>query len=288
MKILVTGSSGMVGTALCKELKKEHEVYGIDIKEGEETSDLIDLRFPFLCSFEPDLVIHLAATARVYKTVIDPQIAFDNISMTNHILEWTKRNKIPKFILASSRECYGNQTELPVPEIKANQRNSESPYTASKIAGEAMCYAFEECYGLDFKILRFSNVYGKYDTSDRFIPKLMHAIRNNEDFTIYGERKALSFTYIDDCISGILHVIKYWVNLPNELNVSAEGHDRLVDVAYMIKDMTGSPINILIGETLTGEVWDYIADISEMRKTGWSPKNTLAEGIKKSIEYYGA
>src|SRR5207253_8992660 len=89
---------------------------------------------------------------------------------------------------------------------------TESPYSASKIAGEAMIYAYARCYDLPYLVFRFSNVYGRFDNDlhrmVRVLPLWIHKLARSEPITVYGEDKTLDFTYVDDCIEGITRGIE--------------------------------------------------------------------------------
>lgn len=295
MKILVTGSSGMIGSALVQRLKTEgYDVDCLDIespKYHKYGTIIHDLRQPIKNQAYYDLVIHLAANARVHDLVIDPEKALDNIKMTHNILEFCRNNNIPRFLFASSREVYGN-TNFSVYEDYGSQRDGKNVYTSSKIAGESYCHAYRECYGIDTIITRFSNVYGRYDESNRFIPKAISKLRKNETFEIYGADKILDFTYLDDCVDGIIHLVKFWdTHLKNsgfkEFNIASGESSRLEDVAYMLKYILQSDSNIVVGDRLTGELDAFRANIDRMYSVfGWRPKTTLPDGLAKSTNYY--
>jgi len=300
MRILITGSSGMIGSALVDKLIEEgHDVIGLDeaypIFNNYQPTILHDLRHQIENSkiqeseMKFDLMIHLAANARVYNSVKNPKLSYDNISMTYWALEFARKNHIPKFLFASSRETYGNGNELPVAEDKSSHRKTESPYTASKISGEAYCYAYAECYGMDTKIMRYSNVYGKYDNSDRFVPKAIKKMKANEPFEIWGDGKSMSFTYIDDCIDGTMTLINRWDEAKDrEYNIASDTQDSLISVAERIKKELFSSSGILITDNLVGEVMNFQADITKMKNLGWTPKVSIEEGINKSINWYAS
>ena len=292
--ILVTGSSGMIGTALIQKLQqKNYTIYGFDIKkpviyDGFKYK-VVDLTKPINESLDVtiDLVVHLAAHARVYELVLDPSKALENIVMTHNIFEWCRKKEVKRVLFASSRETYGDQTELPIKEDVANQRFSKSIYTTGKICGESYCYSYNHCYNIQCKIMRLSNVYGKYDFSDRFIPKIINQLINNQDVTINGENKTLDFTYLDDCVNGIYTLINKWgTSNFSEYNIASGTQSKLLDVAKEIKKLLKSKSKIGIGENLTGEVFNYQADISRMKNIGYAPKIKIQDGMQKSIDYY--
>lgn len=291
MKIIVTGSSGTIGSVLCEKLQERgHTVIGVDIKKPQVKVKTIyqDLRKGFTKKIKGiDMVIHLAANARVHPLVIKPNLALDNIKMIHNALEFCRANKIKKFLFSSSRECYGEGDGKPTKEELANQRRSMSPYTTSKIAGESYCYSYENCYGIGCRIMRFSNVYGKYDDSDRFIPKIIRKFINNLPFEIWGENKTLDFTYVDDCVAGIITLVEKWDGLKyKEYNIASGKPSKLIDVAKLIKKELKSDSPIQIGTTKTGEIDRYTADIGRIKQMGWAPKVNIKEGIEKSIGYY--
>ena len=297
-KILVTGSSGTVGTRLCEKLSEEkYEIVGVDLNPNKwndrinELTIIGDLRSKQTFENLPediDLVIHLAANARVYNLVIDPSLARDNFETLFNTLEFCRKGNIKKFIFASSREVYGNSKQIIHTENEAYVRNCESPYTASKIGGEALIHAYQQCYGINFIITRFSNVYGMYDDSDRVIPLFIKLTKENKDLVVYGKEKLLDFTYIDDTISGVLKCVENFDQVKNDVfNIASGEALSIIEVAQLIQKYTNNKNKIIIKENRTGEVVKFIADISKAtQKLSYEPKTTIAEGIKKSIEWY--
>lgn len=303
MKILVTGSSGTIGTRLCEKLLEAgHTVVGADWEKcpwKKEVEDLridIDLRdkdqFHKLPT-DVELIIHLAANARVYELVENPDRAMDNFIDTFNMLEFARRNNIKKFMFASSRETYGN-IHLPegqkYAEDKAHFMTCESPYTASKIGGEALCEAYKRCYGIETIIWRFSNVYGMYDNSIRVVPLYFRQAKAGEPLKVFGKDKCLDFTYIDDCVAGIMLGIDKWEAGKNDTYNLAYGQGTtILHLAERMKELLHSESPIEMGVARTGEVTHYIADISKAQRVlGYSPQTPFDRGIEKSVEWYKA
>lgn len=301
MKILVTGSSGTIGTRLCERLLEAgQDVVGADWepckwnKEVEALRIDIDLRKKELYHLLPtdaELIIHLAANARVYELVENPDRAMDNFIDTFNMLEFARVNGIRKFMFASSRETYGN-IHLPAGqkygEDKAHFMTCESPYTASKIGGEALCEAYKRCYGIDTIIWRFSNVYGMYDDSIRVVPLYFRQARAGETMNVFGKDKCLDFTYIDDCVTGIMLGIEKWETAKNDTYNLAYGEgSTILQLAEYMKEELNSDSPMNVGNARTGEVTHYIADISKAQKVlGYQPTTTLREGVKKAVAWY--
>ena len=297
-KILVTGSSGTIGTALCETLmEKGYKIVGIDIKQNKWSekvdritiiSDLRDKKFFSKLPDDFDMIIHLAANARVYNLVKNPILARDNFEILFNILEFSRLKNIDSFIFASSREVYGNSDKIFHSEEEAYVKNCESPYTATKIGGEALVHSYQQCYDIDFVILRFSNVYGMYDDSDRVIPVFIEAAKQTKDLTVFGKDKLLDFTYIDDCVNGIMSSIENFDAVKNNtFNIASGKGITIVELAKIILNKMESRGKIVVKESRTGEVTKCIVDITRARELlNYEPKVSIEEGVERAIEWY--
>jgi len=298
-KILITGSSGTIGTRLFEKLLENgYEVIGFDKNKNQWHShlnkltiigNLLNKKDIEKLPVDFDLVIHLAANARVYDLVVSPDLALENIISTYNILEFCRKKGIGKIIFSSSREVYGNRKNPIAKEEEADIHFCESPYAASKISDEALIYSYSKCYGIDYIIFRFSNVYGMYDKSNRFVPLVIRKMKKNEDIYIYGKNKLLDFTYIDDCISGIIKAIEYFSkNKNNIFNIASSKGERLVKVAEIIKRKLKSKSRIFIEKNRAGEVIKFVADISKAKRLlRYKPNCLIEDGVSLSVDWYG-
>src|SRR5690349_2674897 len=221
MRVLITGSSGQIGTNLAlRLLDAGYDVFGVDRRINTWTDRVLtllqDLAAPYRdfaggiggVPYPPcDLVVHLAANAKVHELVQHPHRAMENIALTFNVLEYCRHNRLP-IIFSSSREVYGDIHHYITEEQQANFSFTESPYSASKVAGEAFVYSYARCYDLRYLVFRFSNVYGRYDNDiermERVIPLFIRAMSGGAPVTVYGREKILDFTYVDDCVDGIV------------------------------------------------------------------------------------
>jgi nucleoside-diphosphate-sugar epimerase len=298
MRILLTGSSGMIGTRLFEKLQFAHDVVGLDRRKNEwneslnEKTILIDLLKENNLSKIPrniDLIIHLAANARVYELIKNPTLAIENIFSTYNVLEFARKSKIKKIIFSSSREIYGSSSDdCSVSEEEVDIRRCENSYSASKISGEALIYAYGKTFGLDSAVVRFSNIYGMYDTSDRVIPLWISQALKNETLLIYQKNKVLDFAYIDDAIDGLVEVIRRFDNIKGEtLNIASGNGLKLTYIAGKIRELIGSESKIVIKTNRPGEVCKFQADISKASKLlDFKPKTDVDEGLAKTIDWY--
>jgi len=295
---LLTGSSGTIGTRLFETLLPRHEVVGADIKmnkwnpEVNRHTTIVDLRDRGQFSMLPagfDMVIHFAANARVYELVKEPELALDNVVMTFNVLEYARRNRIGRVLFASSRESYGNiMDNEAISEDRVRLDNCESPYAASKVSGEAMVQAYRRAYGLNFVMVRFSNVYGMYDDSERVVPLWIRQCMKGEDLIVYGKDKLLDFTYIDDAVDAVVRAIDRFDNVGgNTFNIACGEAVGLLDVANILKRLLNSSSKMVIQGNRPGEVWKFKADISKARRLlDYQPKVRISEGLAKSVSWY--
>ncbi|MEK7793317.1 MAG: NAD-dependent epimerase/dehydratase family protein [Candidatus Hydrogenedentota bacterium] len=307
MRVLITGSSGQIGTNLGLRLLDEgHFVFGVDIRPNTWTDRietlLQDLSVPY-ANFDEgigharypagiDVVVHLAAHAKVHELVEQPDRALENVSMTFNVLEYCRRHRLP-VVFSSSREVYGDIHRYITEESHADFAFTESPYSASKIAGEAFVYSYAQCYGLRYLVFRFSNVYGRYDNDiermERVIPLFIRKIGAREPITVYGENKVLDFTYVDDCVNGIVRGIELLVkggDVNHTINLAYGNGQSLVTMAKYIGHTLGVEPNITVEPSRVGEVTHYVANIGKARAIlGYNPSVMLDEGIRKAVEW---
>ncbi len=307
MRLLITGSSGQIGTNLGLKLQNEgHYVFGVDKRRNTWTDEIEtlyqDLSMPYR-NFDVgighveypeklDAVVHFAAHAKVHELVVNPARALENITMTFNVLEFCRRHNLP-IIFSSSREVYGDIHRYITEESHADFAFTESPYSASKISGEALVYSYAQCYNLPYLVFRFSNVYGRYDNDldrmERVIPLFIRKISQREPITIYGEEKVLDFTYVDDCVAGVSAGIEKLVSgeIKNHtINLAYGQGNSLVNMAKYIAEALNIEPDVTIEPSRVGEVTHYVANIGKAHALlGYQPQTTLREGIRKSVEW---
>ena len=303
MRVLITGSSGQIGTNLALRLQGDgHEVFGVDIRVNPFTDDfrylLQDLTFSggIGDDYPPvDLVVHLAAHAKVHELVREPRRALENAIMTFNVLEYCRKYDLP-LVFSSTREVYGDVHRFEeYGEATADFAFTESPYSASKIASEALIYSYARCYGLKYLVFRFSNVYGRCDNDlsrmVRVIPLFIHRLLHDEPITVYGGAdKTLDFTYVDDCINGIVSGVEALAGdrVVNEtINLAYGQGNTIVRAAELIGSALGTEPQVVFTPALLGEVTHYIADIRKARDLlGWRPQVPLDEGIPRAVAWF--
>jgi len=308
VRVLITGSSGQIGTNLAlRLLASGHHVFGVDRRVNTWTNafptllqDLATPQHDFVggiggAPYPPvDVVVHFAANAKVHELVEEPRRALDNITLTFNVLEYCRVNRLP-LIFSSSREVYGDIHRYITGEQQADFSFTESPYSASKISGEALIYSYARCYGLRYLVFRFSNVYGRYDNDiermERVIPLFIKRIAHKEAVTIYGREKVLDFTYVDDCVDGVMRGMERLVTgeIGNHtINLAYGAGNSLVRMAELIGEALGQKPDMIVQPAKrAGEVSYYVADISLAHELlNYTPQVPLDEGIRRSVAWW--
>lgn len=301
MDILITGSSGQIGTNVgLAAMARGDRVVGIDRRANTWTTDIETVRGD-LTEVDPgslleadrfDVVLHFAANAKVYELVEHPERAMDNIKMLFNVLDYCRRSKTP-IIFASSREVYGDIHRHVTDEASADFVVAESPYSASKIAGEALIYSYAQCYDLPFLVFRFSNVYGRYDNDidrlERVIPLFIDRIARDQPITVYGREKVLDFTYVDDCVAGIVAGMDALIErrvIGQTINLAHGQGNTLVDVVNIVALSLGKKPDVTYEPSRVGEVTRYVADITKAREMlGYRPQVPLSSGLIMAVEW---
>jgi UDP-glucose 4-epimerase len=220
-RILVIGGAGFIGSHVVGELLKSDigKILVYDNFARGKRSYLEPYLSDTRCTLYPnggdirdvdllndatrgcDFVFHLAAMWLLHCKDF-PRTAFHvNIEGTFNVLEACVRNKVKKLVYSSSASVYGDAVEVPMTEF--HPFNNRNFYGATKIAGEAMCRAFYDRYGLNYVGLRYMNVYGPHQDQTAaytgVIPIMLNKIDANEPPIINGDgSQAYDFIYVED------------------------------------------------------------------------------------------
>jgi UDP-glucuronate 4-epimerase len=312
MRVLITGSSGQIGTNLALRLLDEgHDVVGVDVRPSSWTdripTQLVDLariqevgpdRIGEARVGKVDAIVHLAAHAKVHALVERPLGALENHVMVVNVLELARHARVP-VLLASSREVYGNAVAsgVPVPETAADFRAAPSPYAAMKLASEALAASYRRCYGTPFAVVRYSNVYGRYDNDlarlERAIWIFARSIQEERPVTVFGAQKTLDFTFVDDAVEGTKRCLERLVAgdpavTGEAFNLAYGEGSRLTDVVALIGRTLEMPVDVRLEAARPGEVTWYVADLSKARsRLGYVPRVPVRVGIPRALEWAG-
>ncbi|QDX41026.1 NAD(P)-dependent oxidoreductase [Salarchaeum sp. JOR-1] len=289
-RVLVTGSSGFIGSNLCQELvRRGHEVHGVDIDPPEFDLPESVNTFQADLTNEPelpdlDVIVHLAAHSQVQPVVADPSLALENVKMTQHVLNEAERMDAA-VINASSRDVYGAEIQPTEDEVTPDSPNG---YAASKLSSEAFVNAYRHTRDVSVTSLRLANVYGPRDLNPRVIPIFIALADAGEDLTVYGEGKLLDFVHVGDVCEAFCAAINRIEAVNGEIfNIGSGRGVQLSDIAETITTAVDSDSTWMISNDRKGDVERYVADTSKTEAALDIRMDTeLDKGLANTIEWY--
>lgn len=289
MKILITGSEGLIGTALSGRFEKKNiEIIRFDktFPVGHSSyGDILDKDLLDITVNGCDGIIHLAAVSRVIWGEKDPALCWKtNYEATQSLLESALSSpKRPWVLYASSREVYGNPSFIPATE--------ETPYNPINIYGESKVAAEKATLGARTKglktaIVRYSNVYGSLrDHHDRVIPAFCKAAATGEPIRVDGGENTFDFTYIDDVADGTLKIVDLLCEGIKELppfHLTTGRETSLQQAADLANKAGKNQSEIREAPPRQYDVPHFCGDSSKTQHIlGWTPKVRIEEGIKR-------
>ena len=311
-KILVIGGAGFIGAFVVRELLKEpvKEVIIYDNFARGKMSNIEDCLKDNRCNIYPnggdvreidilndamkgvDYVIHLAAMWLLHCKDY-PRTAFDvNIAGTFNVIEACVKNNIKKLIYSSSASVYGDAVEVPMTED--HPFNNKNFYGSTKIAGEAMCSAYNDRYGLEVIGLRYMNVYGpgqdQHAVYSGVVPIMLNKIDANEAPTINGDgSQAYDFIYVEDIARSNIAALKSDVKF-GYYNVGTQVQTTVKQLCDTILKLKRSELKVLYkpysADDARALVQNRIGSAEKAEKElGFKFKYDLEKGLNKLMEW---
>ena len=277
-KVLVTGSSGFVGSKLSSLLIKQGaNVIEFDKENGDDITDFESLT----CFGEIDIIFHLAAIMFVPFTQKNPQITYSvNVLGTLNILELARISN-SKLVFTSSY-VYGNPEKLPVSE--KHELKPTNTYSKSKILGEEMCKIFNQDYEVPVTILRPFNIYGKGQNDNFLIPLIVSQL-NSGKIILNSKLPKRDFIHVSDVVSAYIKAGIYSANNFDIFNIGSGvsiSVENLVDKIIYLSDKKPNVEYKNINRS--NEIMDTVADIKKAKDLlDWKPKKSLDQGLSELL-----
>ncbi len=304
-KVLVTGITGFIGSHLVPKLiEQDYEIYILQrhitgryvLGEQARESFFCDLRDYFairklIAEVQPEAVIHLAAISPVSYSYDHPQEVFAvNTIGTINLAEACLR-EVPHFkhfLFAGSSEEYGIQTEFPIKEDAELRANS--PYSVSKIAADNYLRYMHAAYDFPVTILRPFNSYGRKEDTHFVVERAVTQLLKSPVVKLGDITPVRDLMYIDDHVNAYLSCLNN-ENAKGEVFNFCTGRGVTVEeLAHKIGELLGLEVKI-VHSTIPKRPLDIqvlIGDNSKARQMlNWSPKFTLEQGLKLTIDYWG-
>jgi len=297
MRIFVTGSSGFIGTPLCRLLMETGcELVGIDVKPpkmGEYRHETIDIRdrttlHSLVVETRPEIVVHLAALHYIpYCNEHPNETVATNVVGTSHLLNACQEIPLKRFFFASTAAVYG-------PSAIAHSEESEvgpvDIYGLTKAYAEELVRRFGERTGIDTVTGRLFNVYGEGDPHPHVIPDLIAQLRRQSAdkglvVKLGNLTPARDYVHVSDAVRAI-HLLAVGPRATGRIyNVGTGTAVSVSDLVDRVQEILDEPVKIEQSEARKREVDRplLLSDARRLHSLGWDSQVTLQEGLRQLL-----
>lgn len=305
-KYVVTGGAGFIGSALVRALLERGSaaVSVVDnLNSGKEANlkavlssiefhhaDIRDANAMTGLLKGADTVFHLAAIPSVKRSIDDPVPSHDvNINGTFTVLRAAHECGVRRVVYASSSSVYGDTPVLP--KVESMLPRPKSPYAAQKLMGEYYCSVFASCFGLETVALRFFNVFGpRQDPFSQYsgvLSVFVKAVVEDSPPTIHGDgEQSRDFTYVEDVAALVIRAALAEGASGKAYNGGNGGRYSLNEVWKVMQEIAGTSLPARYGPSRAGDVRDSQADTTAVRDLGHSPRFSLEQGLRETLQWY--
>lgn len=308
-KVLVTGADGFIGSHLVELLlEKGYQVRALSqynsfndwgwleqITPGSNleivSGDIRDSHFCKVITKSIDIVFHLAALIAIPYSYVAPDSYVDtNVKGTLNICQAAKENKIQRVIVTSTSEVYGTARYVPIDEKHPKQ--AQSPYSATKIAADAMALSFYNAFELPVVIARPFNTYGPRQSARAIIPTIITQIADGAKEIKLGDlTPTRDFNYVKDTCKGFIELARCDEAIGEEVNISSNYEISMRDTLELIARLMDSDVTFVEDKQRLrpnkSEVFRLWGDNSKIKSlTGFTPSYSLEEGMKETIGWF--
>ena len=307
--VLVTGADGFIGSHLVELLVKEgYQVRALaqynsfndwgwleTIPHLDKVKVVTgDVRDPFFCkeiTKDIDTVFHLAALIAIPYSYVAPQSYVDtNVMGTVNMCKAAMENGVKRFLNTSTSETYGTALYVPIDEKHPMQ--PQSPYSASKIAADAMAMSFYNSFEFPLTTVRPFNTYGPRQSARAVIPTIITQIANGMKEIKLGDiTPTRDFNYVEDTCQGFLALAKCDAAIGKTVNVGSNFEISIGDTLNLIKKIMNSDVIFKVDEqrirpekSEVNRLWCDNTLIHTL--TGFKPKYSIETGLEKTIEWF--
>tara|TARA_B100000035_G_scaffold278357_1_gene257265 strand:+ start:14107 stop:15081 length:975 start_codon:yes stop_codon:yes gene_type:complete len=304
--VFITGGAGFIGSNVTDKmlaLGKNVTVYD-NFSTGKKCflehalknekfslieGDVLDIELLKKSLANHDFVFHFSANADIRYGLEHPKKDLEqNTIATFNVLESMRKNNITKIAFSSTGSVYGNTSVIPTPE-NAPFPIQTSLYGSSKLAGETLISSYCEGYNFKSWIFRFVGVLGERYTHGHLYDFYKKLKKNPLEINVLGNGKQRkSYIYIQDCIDSMICAIEKSTNIINIYNLGCDEYIEVDDSVKIISNFLNLNPSITHSGGSQGWIGDnpfIYLDTKKIRKLGWKEKNTIEEGIIKTIKW---
>jgi NAD dependent epimerase/dehydratase len=307
-KVLVTGADGFIGSHLTEMLYNKGYIVkalsqynsfnnwgwleSVNCKKEIEILNG-DIRDPYFCKYiskDVDIIFHLAALIAIPFSYIAPNSYVEtNIIGTLNICQAAKENRVSRLIHTSTSEVYGTAKYVPIDENHPLQ--PQSPYSATKIAADAMAMSFYNSFNLPVTIVRPFNTYGPRQSARAVIPTIITQIASGAKEIKLGDiSPTRDFNYVEDCCRAFIMLAEIDETIGETINVGSNTEISIGDIFKLIKELMFSDVTFINESERNrpekSEVFRLWCDNKKIIDLiDYKPQTNIQEGLKKTINW---
>jgi GDP-L-fucose synthase len=309
-RIFVVGHRGMVGSAIVRQLSKDSDVRLLLAPRSE-----LDLRDTaavqaFMQQHKPDQVYFAAArVGGIHANNSYPaEFITDNLVIQTNTIKAAYDAGVHKLLFLGSSCIYPQLAKQPMSEdclLTGTLEPTNEPYAIAKIAGIKMCESYNRQYGVDYRCVMPTNLYGENDNfhpqNSHVIPAMMRRfheakLAHSEKVVVWGTGKPMrEFLHVDDMATGCIHVM----NLPHDqlrvvvpnpmcshINVGSGRDVTIAELAQTMARVVGFEGDILFDSSKPDGPPRKLMDVSRLRLLGWEYSVELEQGLGMTYEWF--
>jgi GDP-L-fucose synthase len=299
MTVLVAGGTGLVGSAIVRELKRVNkDVVGISSKDV----DLLDRdkTFAYIKKINPTVIIDAAAKVGGIggNNSFPVEFLTQNLQIQSNLMDAAHAAKTEKFVFLGSSCIYPRNCPQPIKEdylLTGELEQTNSAYAIAKIAGIELIKSYRKEYGYKWISVMPTNLYGPNDNFDletshvlpALVRKFIEAKQNNKgEVTVWGSGTPLrEFLHTDDLAKAVLLCMEKYDDA-QQINVGSGVEISILDLAHKIAEKVGFEGSIVMDSSKPDGTPRKVLDITKVSNLGWKPTISLDQGIASTVEWY--
>jgi len=255
------------------------------------TGDIRDPHFIKSISKDVDIIFNLAALIAIPYSYVAPDSYVDtNIKGTLNICQAAKELGGIRVIHTSTSEVYGTAQYVPIDEKHPKQ--AQSPYSASKIAADAMVMSFYNAFNLPVTIARPFNTYGPRQSARAVIPTVITQIASGMRQIKLGDiRPTRDFNYVIDTCKGFIALAECDKSIGKEINISSNSEISMEEIFNLIKEIMRSDVEFISDKNRIrpekSEVFRLWGDNRLLKElTGFEPEYSIQKGLEITCKWF--
>jgi dTDP-glucose 4,6-dehydratase len=306
--ILVTGAAGFIGSAFARYMVAKYPHYNIIVYDKLTYAGNMDNLLPIsdeenyrfergdiahretvhtvLENHDIDTIVNFAAESHVDRSILSPDaFIHTDVAGVYVLLDEARQHGIGRFLQVSTDEVYGDvETGF---SVETDNFLPNSPYAASKAAGELMVRSYHVTYGMDTVITRGSNTFGEYQYPEKLLPLFITEAHDDKPLPLYGDGMQIrDWLYVQDHVTGIDVALHKGVS-GEAYNIAGENEKHNVDVIKAMLHLLNKP------ESLIKRVPDrpghdrrYAMNCDKLRALGWQRTYSFEQALQETVKWY--